>query len=96
MKLMDLDPRWFVLEDNGPRVGLTFDCPHCRQVRLGVSFHHRGREAIEDQYIHAHSPSTGHIWAMDGSGFDDLTLSPSVDASQTDHWHGFITNGEVT
>jgi hypothetical protein len=95
MRLADLEPRWFALENGGPRVGLTFDCPHCRQVRLGVSFHRRGREAIDDGYIHARSPSTEHIWALDGADFEDLTLSPSIDASASGHWHGFITNGEV-
>ena len=95
MRLSDLDPHWFVLEDGGSRVGLTFLCPHCQQERIGVSFHHRGREAIEDQYIHAHSPSTDHIWTLDGAGFDDCSLTPSVDASKSGHWHGYVTNGEI-
>lgn len=92
MKLTDLNPRWFVLEENGPRVGLTFDCPHCQKERLGVAFHHLGREAIEDQYIFAHS-SEKHIWTMTGEDFHDLTLSPSVDASGAGHWHGSISSG---
>lgn len=95
MKLTDLDPRWYVLEDGGPRVGLTFQCPHCKTERLGVSFHHRGKEAMEDGYIHAHAPSTDHIWTIDGDSFETVTLSPSVDASASGHWHGFIANGEV-
>lgn len=95
MKLTDLNPRWFVLEDGGPRVGLTFDCPHCRSVRIGVTFHHRGQEAIEDEYIHAHHPGPEPIWTEDGEGFENLTLSPSVDASAPGHWHGLVTNGQV-
>jgi hypothetical protein len=95
MRLTELNPRWFVLETGGPRVGLTFDCPHCRATRLGVSFHHHGREAIEDTYIHAHSPTTNHIWEFTGEGFEDCTLNPSVDASKSGHWHGRITNGEI-
>lgn len=96
MKLTDLEPRWFVLEENGPRVGMTFLCPHCQKERLAIAFHHEGREAMDDAYIHAHSPSTGHIWSETGADFADLTLMPSVDASASGHWHGFVTNGQIT
>ncbi len=95
MKLRDLEPRYFGLEDGGPTVGLTFLCPHCLKERLGVSFHERGKEAIQDSYIHAHSPQTNHIWLKTGISFDDITLEPSVDASSSGHWHGFILNGEI-
>ncbi len=98
MKLTDLDPRWFVLEEGGPRVGMTFLCPHCKTERLGVAFHHSGKAAIEDQYILArHGASdANHIWDLQGSeDFASLTLRPSVDASKSGHWHGFITNGEI-
>lgn len=96
MKLTDLDPRWYVLQQGGPRVGLTFDCPHCvgSGQRLGVSFHHRGREAMEDAIIHARKPGE-HIWTIEGDDFAALSLSPSVDASHVGHWHGLITNGEI-
>ena len=105
MKLTDLEPRWFVLETGGPRVGLTFLCPHCRQERIGVVFHHRGHEAIEDEYIkarHAHAPGDAtlepneFIWTIEGSeDFATLSLTPSVDASKAGHWHGFVTNGQA-
>ena len=95
MKLAELAPHWVVLEQNGKCVGLSFECPHCRSSRLVVLFHRSGREALDDAYIRAHSPGTGHIWNMTGNDFDDLSLSPSVDASESGHWHGFITNGEV-
>lgn len=94
MRLSDLNPRWWTFESDGPRVGLTFDCPHCRHTRLGVVFHHRGHEAIEDVYIRAHSAQC--IWTADGEDFETLTLSPSVDVSAHGHWHGFLRNGEIT
>lgn len=94
MRLVDLDPRWFVFEDGGPKVGLTFECPHCREQRIGVAFHHQGHEAIDDAYIRAHSAE--NIWTMTGVDFADLSLSPSVDASKSGHWHGFVTNGQIT
>lgn len=98
MKLADLKPRWFVLEDGGPRVGLTFDCPHCLVERLGVPFHHSAHAAMEDQYILARhgAQDAQHIWTLTGEDdFATLTLSPSVDASAAGHWHGFITAGEI-
>ena len=95
MRLTDLEPRWFVFETGGPKVGLTFNCPHCLDQRIGVAFHERGHEAIEDAYILAKHPSE-KIWTLDGAeDFNVLTLSPSIDASASGHWHGFITNGEI-
>lgn len=95
MKLAELNPRWYTFNGVNHPVGLTFDCPHCRTERIGVSFHHRGREAMEDAVIHAHSPSTKNIWTLDGDTFETLSLSPSVDASASGHWHGFVRNGEI-
>lgn len=95
MKLSDLDPHWYALEEGGPRVGLTFLCPHCRIQRIGVTFHHRGREAIEDAYIHARASAGELIWTEDGEDFNNLSLTPSVDVSAAGHWHGFVTGGEV-
>lgn len=95
MRLVDLNPRWFRLADDTPALGLTFDCPHCRTQRLGVSFHRQGHEAMDDAVIYAKSPGTSHIWGMSGDSFENLTLSPSVDASAAGHWHGFVSNGEI-
>ncbi len=101
MKLIDLEPKWIVLEFGGPRVGLTFRCPHCppgergETTFLGVLFHNDGEAAMDDAYIRAHHDN-GYIWELLGQeGFDVLTLTPSVDCSAAGHWHGFITNGEI-
>ena len=95
MKLIELDPRWYALENNGPIVGLSFVCPHCMKERLAVAFHEAGKELIEDTYIKAHAPNTKHIWLKSNDTFDSLSLWPSVDASATGHWHGFVTEGET-
>ena len=34
-------------------------------------------------------------WTRVGDDFDSMSITPSIDASQSGHWHGFITNGEV-
>jgi len=104
MRLVDLKPHWFVLEERGPRVGMTFECPHCviagaaEPARLGVCFHHDGRAAMEDQYILTHHGTSdlAHIWDLMGQDdFRSLTLRPSIDASGAGHAHVLITNGEV-
>lgn len=99
MQLLDLDPRWFSLEIDGKKTGLTFECPHCRNQRLGVLFHHRGSESVDDLYIRSHhgGDSSATIWNLDSDeSFSNLTLSPSVDASSSGHWHGFIRNGSIS
>ncbi len=101
VKLLDLQPKWWRFELGGPRVGLTFLCPCCvgtdRETHLGIAFEHRGHEAIDRAYIKAHGHgSEEHIWElMSEEDFATLTLTPSIDASKTGHWHGFITNGEA-
>lgn len=95
MKLTDLNPRWYVYQPGGPRIGLTFDCPHCNFTRLGVAFHHKGHELFEDNVVHVKHP-TEYVWNLDSKeDFATLTLTPSIDASKSGHWHGFITNGEI-
>jgi len=99
MRLNDLEPRWVALESGGPVVGLGFQCPHCLTERLAVLFHHSGNAAIaEEGYIRAHNGDRPeqYIWTLaEGSTFGDMTLTPSIDASKSGHWHGFITNGEI-
>ncbi len=36
----------------------------------------------------------GYRWPVTGTGFHDLTLTPSI--LIPGHWHGFIRSGEVT
>lgn len=36
------------------------------------------------------------LWHRVGETFENLTLTPSIDASKWGHWHGFITNGAIT
>ncbi|HET7380033.1 MAG TPA: DUF6527 family protein [Gaiellales bacterium] len=79
--------------------GVLFDCPTrgCSH-RILVWFSDRG---VPPEC----TPSPR--WAASGSGYDDLTLAPSIDISRDKEgrpmfceggrpgWHGFITNGEV-
>lgn len=94
MRLVDLNPRWYVLHDGGPRVGFTFNCPHCQTIRLGVAVHDEGHRIISVEEPDAHPPGT--VWNIaGGNDFHDISLTPSIDASHFGHWHGSITNGET-
>lgn len=111
MRLSSLKPKWVTLQNwSSPSkfyVGLTFLCPHCsadlpehgqeRRQRLAVSF----RPPIDPDDIEAKFLvpllTTGAEWTrMAGDTFDTITLAPSINTEQHGHWHGFITNGEVT
>jgi hypothetical protein len=108
MKLVDLHPRWtadydiligghVVHDENRKGMGISFNCPHCVRAgntsptRLGVFFLNPvdGKPHTDDQDLQ-------HLWTRSGATFEDLTLSPSIDARQYGHWHGFIQNGQVT
>lgn len=34
-------------------------------------------------------------WTFSSNDFATLSITPSLDASASGHWHGFITNGEI-
>lgn len=116
MRLMELDPRWVGL--SYPAIchkanrwaselpiycGISFDCPHCRVQRLAVTF---SPDVNPENYEISDRPAVPAdqlIWKRDsGEAFDNLSLSPSLDFSQSarigfvGHWHGFIKNGEIT
>lgn len=108
MKLTDLSPHWISLgpdKSGDDHLGITFRCPHCpvgergETTYLGVWFaqpvdpnHHPDIDWPTYMLVHP----TQHFWQRTGETFDTLTLTPSVDASAHGHWHGFITNGDVT
>ena len=109
MRLTELDPKW--LEVDGRKVGLIFLCPHCRTTRLSCFFEATpilnggrwpsqvklferalGSEEAADQVVPCNK---SNAWTRSGEDFASLSCSPSIDASSSGHWHGFITNGEI-
>ena len=108
MRLSDLSPRWaadydilvgdHVVHDE-TRVGMaiSFQCPHCvltgaaYRTRLCVFF----RNPVDGK-PHSDDYDDKHLWLRSGETFESLTLSPSIDASGSGHWHGFITSGQMT
>lgn len=101
MNLVDLEPRWFDVPGVGGAIdGVSFLCPHCRKTRLAIQFTPMGEDEIHarshrDGDPHTIVPLPGNVWNRTGETFETLTLSPSVDASISGHWHGFVTNGEI-
>lgn len=96
--LTEFDPRW--AEQDGRIVGLTFACPRCAAA---------GRDPDACRVAVAFEPGLdggpggtfgGKAWQRTGDTFDTITLTPSIlvyeGATQAEHWHGFVTNGQVT
>lgn len=112
MKLTGLEPELLryaprdghVYHEQAPTIadaqGVLFLCPVCFQANGGPVGTHavlcwfRGRGVPDDA-----TPGPGR-WEVSGTGFADLTLSPSVNLDVPGatgcRWHGWIQNGEVT
>jgi hypothetical protein len=96
LKLTELEPRWFVAQQGGHPIGISFDCPCCRRVRLAVAIHLDGTALDPEPDTLQVFPAGERIWTLaGGASFNDVSLTPSVDASSSGHWHGFITGGEI-
>jgi hypothetical protein len=101
MRLTELEPEW--VADFGPLAfthepltidtaqGILFQSP---TDRFGILCWFRDRGVPDDAV-----PGPGR-WKVTGTGFDDLTLWPSVDVSaggkHPGRWHGWVRDGEVT
>lgn len=97
MKLLELEPRW--IHSNV----LAFLCPHCRKDILIVK---NVKMSFSDEYEildKAFGPDWNQLvvpadpdcaWTINGT-LENLTVTPSLDASASGHWHGHITNGEI-
>lgn len=98
MRLTELQPHWVGLAP-GHAIGITFLCPHCRNIRLGVAFDIPIGGEILDNFVGmrlaAQHPNFTAGWHREGDTFETLSLTPSIDTSLHGHWHGLLTNGEV-
>lgn len=100
MQLTELCPAW--IHENI----FVFLCPHCKKVILScknkvMSFSEQW-EIFTDKFGDEQNRFTVHcedkcVWNFPSwSSFETLTVIPSIDASKSGHWHGFITNGQVS
>jgi hypothetical protein len=91
VRLSELQPE---LEDAGEGTAwLEFACPAhgVGATRSGGDFPDTVRVKIATPLESQHP----HVWGWNGEkDFEKLTLTPSIDYNG--HWHGHVTNGEVT
>lgn len=98
MRLSELHPRFFINRTSDHPIGITFECPCClgSGQRLAVAIHMDGTNFDPDPDNPQQLPTDERVWSVvDGDSFENISLSPSIDASDAGHWHGYITNGEA-
>lgn len=101
MRLTELNPKWIALKEGGDVVGITFMCPHCREVHVGAWFAEpmdmdgvTGIDPEIETFFGKHPEDKR--WNRTGDTYETLTLTPSIDTSAHGHWHGFLTGGAIT
>lgn len=95
MRLTDLEPQWLTPDmfmfksPSGHGDWLT-----CKRVPMGLKEQydmiypaHKGKIVVQTV--------EGMAWKFEGNDFATMTVTPSIDASASGNWHGFITNGEI-
>lgn len=106
MHLTDLEPQFvrpggregrFVIEKvkTLPEAkGIMFLCPHCFQANQGPKGTHR--VLCWTPEVPQEVGAGPGRWPMSGTGYHNLTLTPSVHLLGACGWHGFITEGKVS
>lgn len=106
MKLTELEPRWIhpnvfaFLCPHCRKVFLT-----CKNIEMSdqQQYDLYEKEFGEDWNSLVVPCNSATSWSISGSVpiatdaafVTNLTVTPSIDASKSGHWHGHITNGEV-
>jgi hypothetical protein len=107
MKLTELEPRWihpnvFVFLCPHCR-GVLLSCKNIQMLfkEQRLLFE---REFGDDWANQVVPMDPEYCWSISGTIPDDpraafaanLSVTPSIDASASGHWHGHVTNGEIT
>lgn len=96
MKLTELEPQFLRAQDDenfrhvsalDQAQGIHFICPKCGGHSILVWFQHRG---VPEEL----TPRTRWTVAA-GTGYDDLTLTPSIALVDGCAWHGSVLGGDV-
>lgn len=107
MRLIDLEPRWI---HHNVFVFLCPHCRKillsCKNVAMSEQdqINLFKKEFGEWWNLEVILSRDSTAWAISGTrpldpraAFpDNITVTPSIDASPSGHWHGFITNGLIT
>lgn len=103
MTLLEFNPRWI-----HPNVFL-FECPcgckgtnralllSCKNIDMPShdQFDLFANRLGEDWNMTVVPMKSDCAWTFSGTDFASLTITPSIDASASGHWHGCITNGNI-
>lgn len=91
MRLSELRPELDVRNEN--EAYISFDCPHCHMLpNGGETDTTTGARVV----IKIAKQSAGdRVWTWNGeTDLEKISITPSI--NMYDHWHGHVTNGEVT
>jgi hypothetical protein len=109
MRLRDLRPRFYKYGGGNTlhrvrrladAARVMFLCPACFVKNNGpvgthsIAIDFQGRE-MPDHLVMRNASGHAVRWNVSGSGFDDLSLTPSIQLLGGCNWHGFVTNGEI-
>lgn len=77
--------------------GVIFDCPVCKNPGHSIQVAFRDRGVLDHHGTRGKDGQPTRWQVVAGTGFEDLTLSPSIDLTpwKPSCWHGHITNGEI-
>jgi hypothetical protein len=98
VRLSELRPRW--LNDTV----FIFLCPHCQKRWLScksapMSTHEQMDlfiEAMKDEDLDTVVPTRQEFaWSINTRDFETMSVHPSIDASPSGDWHGFIKEGAI-
>lgn len=100
MRLTELEPQW--LSENL----FVFRCPHCREIWISCKniamIYSKQTELFRKADLDPHGPYYAVVpmreetaWNISSKDFQTMSVTPSIDASASGHWHGHITNGEI-
>jgi hypothetical protein len=100
MRLTELSPQWL----DEAQTLFVFLCPHCRVEYLScknvVMLAKEQRLLFEkafgpDENLMVVGSEPDCAWQMSSKDFENMSITPLLDASKSGHWHGHITNGEI-
>jgi len=98
LKLTDLEPVWLspdVFMFKNPTGG--DDWLTCKRVPMRMREQHALIYEKNPQYVGRVVVMTKPevAWKFNGDDFSNMTVTPSIDASPSGNWHGYIRNGEI-
>lgn len=97
MRLLDLEPRWL------SETLFVFRCPHCRKAWLScktmaMSIREQMivfEQAFGDDISNCTPSKAVVVWRVSSRDFSTMSVHPSIDASPSGCWHGFIKAGKI-